>query len=247
MKAWVQLVTWELRKSRKALVFLGALALVPLLKASTLSSAGAVGVFWGSTQLVLWGGGAVLLIYGFLGPLRDARSGRLAQLVLSPRPGLVHALARLAATWLGVAWITLLSAGANAMILGRFFPEAPGELLRLSLYTLVTLGLPLSGLFLLAGTVGVAYELSRAGLLVSIFFVLGALKGLTAALVLIQAVLGAWGGVWIGSLAWSTAFLANLGFSLLNGSLPLMPLVIGPGLALVFALLAGRILEEVEL
>jgi len=247
MKAWVQLVAWELRQSRKALLFLGALALVPLLKASTLSSAAAVGVFWGSTQLVLWGGGTVLLIYGFLGPLRDARSGRLAQFILSPHPGPVHALARLAATWLGLAWVTLLITGANALILGRFFPEAPGELFRLSLYMLVTLGLPLSGLLLLAGTVGVAYELSRAGLLVGAFFFLGALKGLTAALVLIQAVLGAWGGVWIGSLAWSTAFVANLGFALFNGTLPLFPLIIGPTLALVFALLAGRVLEEVEL
>jgi len=238
----------RLSQQRGLLIFLLVLLALVAVRTSGLDATTALLFLAGLTQGALWGGLALFFVL-YRRDTRRAARGELGMLFLLPQGPTRYALAQAAEYlfWALVFGGGLLGIGALAV--GRFFPEAPGELARLGLYLGVAVGLPFLGLVQLAAATDAAYRLGRVGGLFATAVFLGLPFGIGKLLELADArVLWDWGPrFFVGDFRWLLGQIPGLPLTGLGAALPAWPLFAGVLLYAAFFVLALRIYHEAEI
>ena len=242
------ILRWRLAQNRSiALLVLLALVLVAY-RAFGLDRIALLLYLAGLTQGALWGGlGLLFTLYR-----RDARRaerGELGMLLFLPKGPTRYALAQ-AAEYL--FWAVYLEGGLlliGALAVGRFYPEAPGELFRLGLYLGLSAALPLLGLVQLAAATDAAYRLGRVGGLFATVVFLGIPFGIGKLLEHLDgnALWNLGPRVLVGDFRWLFAAIPGFPTFVLTASWPVWPIAAGLLLYALFLYLALRVYREAEL
>ena len=239
---------WRLSRQKGLMLLLLAALLLVAIQLPGLDRLTALLFLAGLAQGALWGTlGLFFALYR-----RDARRaarGELGMLFLLPAGPTRYALAQ-AAEYL--FWALFLEGGLlgiGALAVGRFYPEAPGELLRLGLYLGFSVLLPFLGLVQLATATDAAYRLGRVGGVIATVVFLGIPFGVGKLFELAdaEALMRLGPRFPLGDFGWLLAQLPGLSFTRLPVELPAWPLFAGGLLYLAFLALALRIYHEAEL
>ncbi len=239
---------WRLAQQKGLLIFLLVVLALVAVRTSGLDATTALLFLAGLTQGALWGGLALFFVL-YRRDIRRAARGELGMLFLLPKGPTRYALAQTAEYlfWAVVFWGGLLLVGALAV--GRFYPGAPGELLRLGLYLALATGLPFLGLVQLAAATDAAYRLGRVGgvfataVFLGIPFGIGKLFELADA----RALWDLGPRFFVGDFRWLLSQIPGFPLTKLGAVLPAWPVFAGVLLYAVFFALALRIYHEAEI
>lgn len=242
------LLRWRIWQNRgMALFLLVALALAAA-KAFDLDRLTAILYLFGLSQGAIWGGLALLFVL-YRRDVQAASRGELGTIFLLPAGPTRFALAQAAEL---LFWTIFLEGGlllAGAFGVGRFYPTAPGELLRMGLYLFCALVLPALGVVQLATASDLAYRLGRVGGLAAFAVAFGIPTMIGKILEPMSgSALWQWGPkVEVGSFHWLTGKLPGLSLLAPSGLWPAWPLALGALFFLLCLALALRIYHELEL
>jgi len=242
------LLTWKLHRDRGIALFILVALLLAAYSGFNLDRLTALLYLAGLSQGALWGGLALLFVL-YRREVRAAGRGETGLLLLLPAGPLRFTLAQaieflVLGLFLFAGLVLLAAWGA-----GRFYPQAPGDLVRLGFYLFLTLGLPALGLAQLMAATHIAYRLGRVGGVMAAAVALGLPAGAGWILARLDGPsFWNWGPqVALGRFDWLTGGVPGLAFAAPPGAWPAWPPALGLLVYLVVLALVSAIYREAEL